>query len=174
MALPFIGEIKQLAFSWAPVNYSLCAGSLLMISQNQALYSLLGTTFGGDGRVEFGLPDLRGRVPVHPGQDIIQQGQIGGFENVTLAESEIGHSHPMRGLDQLGNAASPLNPSTEAAHRIANEKEGEPVYRVPSNLKQIAEDVISYAGGGQSHFNMQPYLVINFVIALDGMYPSRN
>lgn len=174
MALPFIGEVQQLGFNWAPEGYSKCEGQDTPISQYQALYSLLGTQFGGDGRVLFKLPDLRGRVPVHPGNDIIQQGQVGGFEHVRLTQSNTGHTHPVRGLNVSGNAAAPLVPTTKTSNRIANERDKEPIYRQPSKLKPIAEGLISSAGGGQSHANMQPYQVICFVIAMDGLYPSRN
>lgn len=171
MATPFIGEVQQVGFNWAPVDYALCDGQLLQISQYQALFALLGDTFGGDARTTVGLPDLRGRVPVGIGLDIVQQGQKLGTETVTLTELQITHNHPLQGSDTTGNYPRPA--STSETYPISN-VDSDVGYTTPANLKPIADGSVSSVGGGQSHTNMQPYQVICFIIALDGLFPSRN
>lgn len=174
MSDPFIGEIQQWGFSFAPVKTAFCNGGLQTISQYQALFALIGTQFGGDGRTTFQLPDLRSRAPVHPGHDIYEQGQAGGFEWVTLASNETGHRHALRGANQDGDwfygvgylfANVGENPGTGMRP---------PVYGPATDLTSIADGAISSVGGGQSHENVQPCLAINFTIALEGVFPQRS
>jgi len=165
---PFIGEILMFAGTFAPRGYHLCDGSLLPISQYDALYSLLGTMYGGDGQNTFGLPDLRGRVPVHAGTGFIQ-GQIAGTESVTLSSAQIpAHSHTMLASNDIPTLTSPAgNVTGQAASKIY--RNGTP------SVSLIGSSTTSVAGGsGQPHENLQPYLCVNFIIALEGIYPSRN
>jgi microcystin-dependent protein len=167
MSEPFIGEIKIVAFNFAPRQYAQCDGALLPINQNQALFSILGTTYGGNGQTTFALPDMRGRVPVHSGNGIIL-GQKSGEENHTLITTELpGHNHQLNGSNQAGTLATPVSnympTSNESAYSPPN---------APS-ATMVANEV-SNTGGSQPHNNMQPYLVINVIIALQGIFPSRN
>lgn len=165
MAEPFIGEIRQFPFNYAPKGWAQCNGQLLAINQNQALFSILGTTYGGDGRVTFALPNLQGRVPVHPGQGV-QFGEIGGEEAHTLTINEIPqHTHQAVGGSDAATAApsgktwgtsSSVQPFAAQANTIMSPK------------------AIAPTGGSQPHNNMQPYTVVNFCIALQGIFPSRN
>ena len=164
MANPFLGEIKICAFNFPPKGWALCNGQLLPINQNQALFSLLGTIYGGDGRVTFSLPDLRSTAPMHAGAGFIQ-GQRGGEENHTLIQSELpAHSHLVPASNRPGNQASPAG-ALFAAHRggYANNSD-----------TSLAPASVSNVGASQPHNNMPPYLVLNFVIALQGIFPSRN
>lgn len=168
MANPFIGEIRMVGFNFPPQGWAFCDGQLLGIAQNTALFSLLGTTYGGDGRTTFGLPDLRGRVPLHhgggsgPGLSPYSLGQNGGFETVTLTAAQMpSHSHSQPCSSDDPNAGSPVN-NVPAA--VAN-----PVY---ANTANSAMAVTGAVGGSQPHENRQPYLAINFCIALQGIFPS--
>ncbi|MCP4693550.1 MAG: phage tail protein [Desulfobacterales bacterium] len=171
MAEPFIGEIKMFGFNYAPRNWATCDGQLLPIGQNQALYSLLGTIFGGDGRTDFALPDLRGRTPVHPG-DSVQTGKAIGAETVALASDEIGtHVHGVQGSSEGGNAL--YGDSTRSMASATDPTD--PIYGSAANLEAMNAGVISETtDGGQAHDNMQPVTVVNFSIALHGLFPSRN
>jgi microcystin-dependent protein len=169
---PFIAEIRMFAGNFAPRGWAFCDGQLLSISQNTALFSLLGTTYGGNGTTTFALPDLRGRVPMHAGQgpgltDRIL-GEQGGEETHTLLVGELpAHSHPAYADSAVGTAAGPPGglPGRNAA--------GIPAYgSAPSAM--LHPGAVGVQGGGQPHNTMQPYLVINFIIALEGIYPSRN
>lgn len=166
MAEPFIGEIKMVAFTFAPRHWAFCNGQLLPINQNQALFSLLGTTFGGNGQTTFALPNLQGRTPIHvSGAHAL--GQVGGEENTTLAIGALpSHLHTVAALQA---DASLRDPSGRLpAHAAEN------VYsRAVAPVVMHANGVGS-AGGGQAHANMQPYLSLNFVIALTGIFPSRS
>jgi microcystin-dependent protein len=164
MAEPFMGEIRLFSFNFAPQGWSLCNGQLLPINQNQALFSLLGTTYGGDGRVNFGLPDLRGRTPIHMG-GTHTLGERAGEQGHTLNISELPtHTHSLRGSSTTGNAATVANNvlATSAALLYSS-----------GNLTSLQPGTIPNIGGNQAHLNMQPYLVINFCIALVGIFPSQ-
>src|SRR5690242_5353627 len=167
MAEPFLSEIRIFSFQFAPKGWALCNGQLLPINQNQALFSLLGTTYGGDGRVNFGLPDLQGRTPIHEGSGHTL-GERGGEPGHTLAISEIPtHTHTLNGTSSAGSlviAAGNL-PGTSASQ----------MYQAPdNNLVAMNPASIPNVGGSQAHPNMQPALVLNFCIALQGIFPSQN
>jgi len=162
MAEPFLGEIRIIRFGFAPKGWALCNGQLLPINQNQAIFSLLGTTFGGDGRVNFALPDYRGRTPLHVGNGHTL-GERGGEQAHTLSISEIPtHVHGVNAT----NAA----PTTAAAGLLA----GTQRYAGATSLVALAQDSIGNVGGSQAHLNMQPFLTLNFCIALQGIFPSPN
>jgi len=164
MTEPFLSEIKIVSFNFAPKGWALCNGQLLPINQNQALFSLLGTTYGGDGRVNFALPDLRGRIPIHFGSHTL--GERGGEENHTLNIQEMTtHSHTFSANNATPTQGSPAGnmwASNSGAYSSA----------APDAAMNPAS--ISNAGGSQPHANIQPYLVLNFIIALQGIFPSRN
>jgi microcystin-dependent protein len=172
MADPFIAEIRIFPFNFAPKGWALCDGQLMPISQNTALFSLLGTTYGGDGKSTFALPDLRGSAPMHPGQgpglSLYDLGQSGGSESVTLLQSEMAtHSHEMRGAAQDPALAKAINPA--ASWSLS---QGGGIYQAAQNT-QLAPEAVGPAGGDQPHNNMQPYLTFNFNIALQGVFPPR-
>jgi len=170
MAEPFLSEIRILSFAYASRGWALCNGQLLPINQNQALFSLLGTTYGGDGRVNFALPDLRGRSPVHAG-DGITLGERGGEEAHTLNVNEKpSHQHRVRASADLANSAVPAGALTAAKRRGGVDLYGP----AGSTNVSLHPAVMSGAGGSQPHLNMQPFLTLNFVIALQGIYPSRD
>ena len=176
MSDPFIGEIKMVGFNFAPRGWAFCSGQILGIAQNTALFSILGTTYGGDGRTTFGLPDLRGRSPMHggngPGLSGRTLGQRAGVETVTLTESQIGsHSHAWQVADEQGNQTSPAN---NALARSPTGRGGYALYGNDAATAAMASQVVADSGGGQAHTNVQPALVVNFVIALNGIFPSRN
>ncbi|MCP4306839.1 MAG: phage tail protein [bacterium] len=175
MSEPFIAEIRIFAGNFAPRSWAFCDGQLLPVAQNTALFSLVGTTYGGDGRTNFGLPDLAGRVPVHagngPGLTPRQLGESGGTETVTLTEAQIPtHSHQLQGVN---NAGVVKTPSTEVAIARSTGTAG---YQTDSssNLVAMAADTIDDAGGTQPHDNMQPYLALSYIIALTGLFPSQD
>jgi microcystin-dependent protein len=166
MAEPFLSEVRIMSFVFAPKGWALCNGQLLPINQNQALFSLLGTTFGGDGRVNFALPDLRGRVPIHVGSGHTL-GEKGGEQAHTLSISEIPtHTHVANGTT---NAADTNTPSNTTLLGIVNDAYGD-----PANLQALAPGEITNVGGSQAHLNMQPFLTLSFCIALQGIFPSPN
>jgi microcystin-dependent protein len=175
MADPFVAEIRIFPFSFAPKGWASCGGQLLPLSQNTALFSLLGTYYGGDGRSTFALPDLRGRAVMHPGQgpglSMHGQGEAAGSDTVTLDPSEIpAHSHAMMAdtLDQ-GDFSLP-GPATAFAQSA-----GGNLYQSPAgNTTQLAAQALPPAGGGLPHNNLQPYLTLNFNIALQGVFPPRS
>jgi microcystin-dependent protein len=174
MAEPFIGQIIMAGFNFAPRGYATCDGQLLSIAQNTALFSLLGTTFGGDGRVTFGLPDLRGRVPVHqgqgPGLTNRTMGEVSGSETVTLISSQMPmHNHLLSVTNVAGALGTPNGNFIAASSDSAVA-----MYRPTSDGSTLNPQSIGLAGGNQPHNNMQPYLVINFCIAMEGIFPSRN
>jgi microcystin-dependent protein len=170
---PFVAEIRIFPFNFAPKGWAWCDGQLLPLSQNTALFSLLGTTYGGNGKSNFALPDLQGRAPMHPGQgpglSLHDLGETGGSETVTLLESEIpAHSHTMRAVSQPGDLADPVGRS------IARAATGNPFQTVTNaNVVQMAPETLAPAGGDQPHNNMQPYLTFYFNIALQGVFPPR-
>jgi microcystin-dependent protein len=165
MAEPFLSEIRLMSFGFAPRGWALCNGQLLPINQNQALFSLLGTTFGGDGRVNFGLPDLRGRVPIHVGSGHTL-GERGGEQAHTLSISEIPtHTHVLNGTSNAGTQILPAG-NLLATNNI-------PLYHTAdSNLAAMSPAAIANVGGSQAHLNMQPFLTLSFCIALQGIFPS--
>jgi microcystin-dependent protein len=164
MAEPFLAEIRLMSFNFAPKGWALCNGQLLPINQNQALFSLLGTTFGGDGRVNFALPDLQGRTPIHVGQGHTL-GERGGEQAHTLSQAEMPtHVHVLNG----SSTAAELNVATGAFLGLTAN-----TYTSPSNLIAMSSSEIGNTGGSQAHLNMQPFLTINFSIALQGIFPSQ-
>jgi microcystin-dependent protein len=167
MAEPFLAEIRLMSFAFAPKGWALCNAQLLPINQNQALFSLLGTTFGGDGRVNFALPDLRGKVPIHAGGGHTL-GERGGEESHTLSVAEIPqHSHPW-------NASSaPATTNTPDATTLLASSTGDNAWGPAANLVAMAPATVQSTGGSQAHQNMQPFLVISFCIALQGIFPSQ-
>jgi microcystin-dependent protein len=171
MADPFVAEIRIFPFNFAPRGWAWCDGQLMPLSQNTALFSLLGTTYGGDGKSNFALPDLQGRAPMHPGQgpglSLHDLGETGGSETVTLLESEIpNHSHALRGNNTLGD--SPV-PGGNVLGRMANAYQ----QTTNANLVSMAPEALPPAGGDQPHNNLQPYLTFYFCIALQGVFPPR-
>jgi microcystin-dependent protein len=168
VAEPFLSEIRLMSFSFAPKGWALCNGQLLPINQNQALFSLLGTTFGGDGRVNFALPDLRARLPIHVGSGHTL-GERGGEESHTLSIAELPeHVH-------LWNAkSSPATTATPDASSVLAGSTGDNAWGPASNLVAMSPGAVQNTGGSQAHQNMQPFLVLSFCIALQGIFPSPN
>lgn len=174
MSEPFIAEIRIFAGNFAPRGWAFCDGQLLPIAQNTALFSLIGTTYGGDGRSTTALPDLQGRAPMHPGRGpgltSRRLGQRGGVETVTLSEAQMpNHTHTMRANTNAGDLQIPTNQRSLArtAPGFAYQSNS------TSNLVAMADETIPTTGGSQSHNNLQPFLAMNFIIALVGTYPSR-
>ena len=171
MADPFLSEIRLMSFGFAPRGWALCNGQLLPINQNQALFALLGTTYGGDGRVNFALPDLRGRSPLHAGAGI-SLGDLGGEETHTLSAGALpGHSHALSASSDVANthvpsAALPAGKPRGGINRYAAGGSG--------NTALHRGSLSAAPGGGQAHNNLQPYLALNFAIALQGIFPSQN
>jgi microcystin-dependent protein len=167
MAEPFLSEIRIMSFVFAPKGWALCNGQLLPINQNQALFSLLGTTFGGDGRVNFALPDLRGNVPIHVGQGHTL-GQKSGEQAHTLSIAELPtHTHVANGTSNAGTA---LVPGGNLLAKNANLG----FHSADNQLGAMAAGTIANVGGSQAHLNMQPFLTLSFCIALQGIFPSPN
>jgi microcystin-dependent protein len=166
MAEPFLAEIRLMSFVFPPKGWSLCNGQLLPINQNQALFSLLGTTFGGDGRVTFGLPNLQGRVPMHMGSGHTL-GEVGGVQSVTLSIAQIPtHVHQLNGSSAAATAVIPSNTLVFAQSQFE-------IYRQPSSLNAMIAGTVGNTGGSQAHLNMQPFLTLSFCIALQGIFPSQ-
>jgi microcystin-dependent protein len=167
MAEPFLSEIRIMSFGYAPRGWALCNGQLLPINQNQALFSLLGTTYGGDGRVNFALPDLRSRVPIHVGNGHTL-GERGGEQAHTLSISETpGHVHVLSASPSGGN--QPVPTGNVLASSAPN-----PIYGPVQNLTTLNPGTVTNTGGSQAHLNMQPFLTLNFCIALQGIFPSQS
>lgn len=162
---PFLGEIRLISFNFAPKGWALCNGQLLLISQNQALFSILGTTYGGNGITTFALPNLQGRVPVHPSSQT-SLGQSGGEEVHMLVSSEMAaHSHTAMGSDSTADQLTPAN-------NYWGSNSGASPYSSNSSVT-LSSAAMSTAGGGQAHENRPPFLVLNFAIALQGIFPSQ-
>src|SRR5689334_10566877 len=172
MAEPFLSEIRIFSFNFPPKGWAFCNGQLLPINQNQALFSLLGTTYGGDGQTTFGLPDLRGRAPIHagqgPGLTNRTPGEMGGSETVTLTQAQLpGHTHVPLASPDPGTSTGPTDGVWAASST------GDKQYASASDTA-MNPATISTTGGNQPHENRQPYLAANFIIALEGIYPSRS
>jgi microcystin-dependent protein len=173
MADPFVAEIRIFPFNFAPKGWALCNGQILPLSQNTALFSLLGTTYGGDGKSTFALPDLQGAAPMHPGQgpglSLHDLGETGGSETVTLLESEMtAHSHTMLAAAQDPATAKLVNP--DASFSLS---QGGGLYQDTQDT-QLAFEATAPAGNSLPHNNLQPYLTLNFNIALQGVFPPRS
>ena len=168
-----MGEIKIISWNFAPKGWAFCNGQLLPINQNQALFSILGTTYGGDGRVNFALPDFRGRVPIYQGQGWLL-GQAGGEEFHTVLKTEMPqHNHIVSASTSAGNSKF-IQQTAPAASQNILANSGVSIYGPPSKLASLEPSSITNAGGSQPHENRQPYLVLNLIIALQGVFPSRN
>lgn len=171
---PFVAEIRIFPFNFPPKGWAFCDGQILPLSQNTALFSLLGTTYGGDGKSNFALPNMQGNVPMHPGQgpglSLHDLGETGGSDTVSLLESEIpSHSHNVMCLAAPANRTNPGGNSFTKASGATPFKAGTPT---PA-LVPLSDNAVAPAGGDQPHNNMQPYLTLNFCIALQGVYPPR-
>jgi microcystin-dependent protein len=172
MSEPFVGEIRMFAGNFAPRGWAFCDGQLLAVSQNDALFSLLGTIYGGDGRTTFGLPDLRGRIPIHaghgPGLSERRLGAKSGAEKVTLTVNQMpSHTHPMQASSQNAIQTSPQG-------TVLGQTTSIDLFRVTAPDSSMNGESISNVGGSRSHTNLMPYLCIHFIIALVGIYPSRH
>lgn len=166
---PFLGEIRPVPYNFAPLGWAFCAGQILPIAQNTALFALLGTTYGGNGVSTFGLPDLRGRVPVGagqgPGLPNVDLGEVSGSENVSLTAAQIpAHSHA---VNVSAAAATAYGPDGHIPATSARSIYG------PATANALAADTVAQAGGGQPHENRQPYTCISYIIAMQGIFPSR-
>ncbi len=171
MADPFVAEIRIVGFNFAPKGWARCDGQLLPISQNTALFSLLGTTYGGDGKSTFALPNLQGRAPMHPGQgpglSLHDLGEAAGSETVSLLQSEIpAHSHQLRAVNDVGDVNTPAGNSMARSTGAA-------VYAAAGTSVAMSPTSLAPAGGDNPHNNLQPNLVLLFVIALQGVFPPR-
>jgi len=165
MSTPFLSEIRLMSFNFAPKGWALCNGQLLPINQNQALFSLLGTTYGGDGRVNFGLPDLRARVPMHMGNGHVL-GERAGEDSHTLRLTEIPtHVHGLQASPSSGNSGIAGNNILASAAAYSAS---------PSTLTSLTSATVASIGGSQPHANEQPYLVLSYCICLQGIFPSRS
>jgi len=173
MADPFVAEIRIFPFNFAPKGWAFCDGQILPLSQNTALFSLLGTTYGGDGKSNFALPNMQANAPMHPGQgpglSLHDLGETGGSETVSLLESEIpGHSHSMGAQNvPLGSVVTP------AGNTLDRPASGNLFNKANPAVVAMADMTLAPAGGDQPHNNMQPYLTLSFCIALQGVYPPR-
>jgi microcystin-dependent protein len=167
MAQPFIGEIRIFAGNFAPAGWMFCEGQLLPISENETLFVIIGTTYGGDGESTFALPDLRGRLPIHQGNGFIIA-ETGGAEAITLTVNQIPvHTHALLGTNSIVNDASPLNNVTGQTNTFD-------LYQSTPGGQPMAPQSISPVGGSQPHTNFQPYLCVNYIISLFGLFPSQN
>lgn len=164
MAEPFLAEVRIMSFNFPPKGWALCDGQVLPINQNQALFSLLGTTFGGNGQTTFGLPNLRGRTPIHMGSGHTI-GEAAGAEAITLNVHQLPtHTHPAASVNASASTNSP-----NGAYLAASTA----VYHAPTNLISLTPGTITSVGGSQPHTNMQPFLTLNCCIALQGIFPSQ-
>lgn len=165
MAQPYVGEIRMFAGNFAPAGWMFCEGQLLPISENETLFQLVGTTYGGDGQETFALPDLRGRIPIHQGNGF-SLAETGGAETITLTVNQIPvHSHPLLGSAVNGNQVNPSNTLLASSTVVTP-------YAVETANAQMAANAVSAVGGSQPHNNFQPYLCVDFIISLFGIFPS--
>lgn len=168
MAQPYVGEIRMFGGNFAPAGWMFCQGQLLPISENETLFNLIGTTYGGDGQSTFGLPDLRGRLPIHFGNGFILA-ETGGVEEVTLTTNQIpSHNHGM-GATESGNS---LSPKSALPATVSSSQSGANVYNPSAANTPLVPASILPTGGSQPHSNFQPYLCVDFIISLFGIYPS--
>lgn len=165
MAQPYVGEIRMFAGNFAPAGWMFCEGQLLPISENETLFQLIGTTYGGDGESTFALPDLRGRIPIHQGNNFILA-ETGGAEEITLTVNQIpAHTHPLLASTDFANQSNPSN-AILAQSTIAS------AYETLDTIVQMPANTIALVGGSQPHTNFQPYLCVDFIISLFGIFPS--
>jgi microcystin-dependent protein len=165
MAQPYVGEIRMFAGNFAPAGWQFCEGQLLPISENETLFQLIGTTYGGDGQSTFALPDLRGRLPMHQGNGFILA-ETGGAETITLTTAQIpAHSHPALGTISIATNTSPVSAVVAQSSTFDG-------YQTTAGAVAMAPASIGSVGGSQPHENMQPYLCVNFIISLFGIFPS--
>jgi microcystin-dependent protein len=170
MSEPFLSEIKIVSFNFPPKGWALCNGQLLPINQNQALFALLGTTYGGNGQTNFALPNLRGRLPIHmsSGHNL---GEAAGSTSVTVNIQQLPtHTHVAQGVSDIGDVQTPVGNFAAAVDTAVFES----IYADPSSLIAMSALAVTSVGGSQPHNNMMPYLVLNFIIALQGIFPSQN
>jgi microcystin-dependent protein len=167
MAQPYVGEIRMFAGNFAPVGWMFCEGQLLLISENQMLFQLIGTTYGGDGQSTFALPGLRGRIPIHQGNGFILA-ETGGTEEITLTVNQIpAHSHPFLATNSNGSGSSPSGTVLARNASVSGYTTDASV-----GLTSLKPGMIGAVGGSQPHTNFQPYLCVNFIISLFGIFPS--
>jgi microcystin-dependent protein len=165
MAQPYVGEIRMFAGNFAPAGWMFCEGQQLPISENETLFQLIGTTYGGDGQSNFNLPDLRGRIPIHQGNGFVLA-ETGGAEEITLTVQQIAaHSHPWLGANAVANDPNPNN-------NLVGESSAISMYQSASPNAPMAAQIIGPVGGSQPHTNFQPYLCVDFIISLFGIFPS--
>jgi microcystin-dependent protein len=165
MAQPYVGEIRIFAGNFAPAGWMFCEGQLLPISENETLFQLIGTTYGGDGESTFALPDLRGRLPIHQGNGFVLA-EAGGAEEITLTVQQIpAHGHPLLAASAIANDPNPQN-------NVLAESSAVSLYQAGSPTTAMATSSVGSVGGSQSHTNFQPYLCVDFVISLFGIFPS--
>jgi len=166
MAQPYVGEIRMFGGNFAPAGWMFCEGQLLPISENEVLFNLIGTTYGGDGQSTFALPDLRGRLPVHQGNGIVQA-ETGGAETVTLTVNQIpAHTHPFM-------ASTNVSQDTSPAGKTVGQSGSALLYIQDTTDTNMSPQAITTVGGSQPHDNFQPYLCISFIISLFGIFPSQ-
>jgi len=166
MAQPYVGEIRMFAGNFAPAGWMFCEGQLLPISENETLFQLIGTTYGGDGQSTFALPDLRGRLPIHQGNGFILA-ETGGTEEITLTVNQIpAHSHPMLASTSPGTQNAPNNNLTAASPTVT-------LYTGDVTDSNLSPNAVGSVGGSQPHNNFQPYLCVDFIISLFGIFPSQ-
>lgn len=167
MSDPYVGEIRMFGGNFAPVGWALCQGQLLSIAENEALFQLIGTTYGGDGQSTFAVPNLASRLPVHAGPNFVL-GEVGGEESVTLTTQQMpAHGHPVMASTAAGSQAGPAGNVLADSTAVA-------LYSGNAPNESLAAPTVQPAGGNQPHDNMQPFLAINFIIALEGIFPSQN
>lgn len=165
MGQPYVGEIRIFAGNFAPAGWMFCEGQLLPISEYETLFQLIGTTYGGDGQSTFALPDLRGRLPLHQGNSFILA-ETGGAEEITLTVNQISaHSHPLLASTNIANQSSPAN-------NVLAQSSSADLYIEDTPTANLAATAITSVGGSQPHTNFQPYLCVNFIISLFGIFPS--
>lgn len=165
MSQPFVGEIRIFAGNFAPAGWMFCEGQLLAISENETLFQLVGTTYGGDGESTFALPDLRGRLPIHQGNGFVLA-ETGGAEEITLTVNQIAaHSHPLLAAGVVGNDPNP-------SANLLSESSVASLHQAGSPSTAMAAQSVSSVGGSQPHTNLQPYLCVDFIISLFGLFPS--